>query len=52
MKTHTYHITGMHCNACSILIEDIVLEVITGAQVSIIMREKIITIETPEEMSP
>lgn len=28
MKKYTYHILGMHCNACKILIEDVVEELI------------------------
>ena len=50
MKKYTYHILGMHCNACKILIEDVVEEVIQGSKTQVVMKEKIVTIEMPEEI--
>ena len=50
MKKYTYHILGMHCNACKILIEDVVEEVIQGSKTQVVMKEKIVTIEMPEEV--
>lgn len=50
MKKYTYHILGMHCNACKILIEDVVEELIQWATTQVVLKEKIITIEMPEEV--
>ncbi len=43
MKTHTFHITGIHCKACKILIEDIITEDI-GVESTVQMHEKTVTI--------
>ena len=49
MKKYTYHIQGMHCNACKILVEDVVEEIVQGSKTHVIMKEKIVTIDMPEE---
>jgi sulfite exporter TauE/SafE/copper chaperone CopZ len=50
MKKYSYHIQGMHCNACKILVEDVVEEIIQGSKTQVVMKEKIVTIEMPEEV--
>lgn len=43
MKTHTFHVSGIHCKACKILIEDVITEDI-GLQSTVQMHEETVTI--------
>ena len=54
MKTYTFHVNGMHCKACSLLIEQILGELpnIDSASVSLATNEVTVTgdfVRTPEE---
>lgn len=53
MKNYTYHVHGLHCNACKILVKDIVEESVVGWKAEVLLREKVVIIEAPEsaEMS-
>ncbi|MBI4065673.1 sulfite exporter TauE/SafE family protein [Candidatus Kaiserbacteria bacterium] len=53
-KTYTFHVSGMHCKACSLLIEQILGELpnISSASVSLATNELTVTgdfVRTPEE---
>ena len=52
MKTYTFHVTGTHCAACKILIEDILNDqpFITSAGVN--LKNEIVTVEAESEQSP
>lgn len=39
----------MHCNACKILVEDVVEEIVQGSKTHVMVKEKIVTIEMPDE---
>jgi len=45
MKTYTFHVTGTHCAACKILIEDVVKEQSGIHSVSVDLRNEIVSIE-------
>src|SRR3989344_4540232 len=54
MKTYTFHVNGMHCKACSLLIEQILVELpnIDSASVSLATNKVNVTgdfVRTPEE---
>jgi len=56
MKTHTFHVQGMHCKACTVLIEDTFTELphIEGAEVSLASQTVSVTGEfsgTPQEIA-
>lgn len=45
MKKHLLHVKGTHCNACKILIEDILIEHKDVSNVSVNLHKQIVTIE-------
>ncbi len=48
MKNHTFHITGIHCKSCKILIEDIITEDV-GTESTVHLHEKTVTITCDDE---
>ena len=52
MKTYTFHVSGTHCAACKILIEDILSEqnFITKSEVN--LKKETVTIEVDSDQSP
>lgn len=50
-KTYTFHVTGTHCAACKILIEDILNEQSIVKSVHVDLKKEIIEIETESEQN-
>src|SRR3989344_7659457 len=50
-KTYTFHVSGTHCAACKILIEDILKEQIFVKNVSVDLKKETVEIETESEES-
>lgn len=52
MKKYTFHVTGTHCAACKILIEDILKEQELVKNVQVNLNKEIVEIETESEKNP
>ena len=52
MNTLIFHVSGTHCPACKILIEDILSEQIGIQNVFVDLKRKIVTIDTELDNTP
>lgn len=52
MNTLTFHVSGTHCPACKILIEDILNEQIGIQNVSVDLKRKIVSLHTELDNTP
>ncbi|OGJ05941.1 hypothetical protein A2554_00940 [Candidatus Nomurabacteria bacterium RIFOXYD2_FULL_35_12] len=52
LKTYTFHVTGTHCAACKILIEDILKEEDAVKNVQVNLKKETVLIEIDSEKSP
>ena len=52
LKTYTFHVTGTHCAACKILIEDILKEEDAVKNVQVNIKKETVLIEIDSEKSP
>lgn len=52
MNTYIFHVTGTHCHACKVLIEDIIGEQPGITKVSVNLSKQIVTVEADTEDAP
>ena len=52
MKTYTFHVSGTHCAACKILIEDILSEQNFSTKSEVNLKKETVTIEVDSDQSP
>ncbi len=46
---HTFHVAGTHCNACKMLIEDVLSEDTTLRDATVDLEKKTLSLESDEE---
>ena len=51
-KTYTFHVSGTHCAACKILIEDVLKEQEAVKSVRVNLKKETVEVETESDQSP
>ena len=49
MKNYTFHVSGTHCNACKMLIEDVLSDDATLTNSSVDLQDKTLSLESSED---